>query len=141
LVWRAYASRNISIVHPRPNEVLTEPEPLGSGLCFPIRGRLKYLPKGHEIWILSQDEVSGLVWPQGFFAVQYDPSEGTWLGKISGSGKQNVKIVAVVAPPTSQDYFRYFQEMGNKNNYQYRPLKRIPPECRNQAHVQARIQT
>ena len=93
----------------------------------------------HEIWILSQDESSGLIWPQGFFPVRYDPGEGTWVGKINGGGKKNVKIVAVVAPPTSQDYFRYFQEVGNKNNYQYRPLKRIPPERRNQSHVQARM--
>jgi len=98
---------------------------------------LKHLPANHEIWLLTQDERTGFVWPQGFFPVQFDPQRRTWMGKINGSGKKQVKIVAVVAPPTSQDFFRYFQDVGNKRNYVYDPLKRVPAECRNRAYVQA----
>ncbi len=133
------ATNRIKITHPRPQETLTEPEPLGGAFAFPVRGTLKRLLKGHQIWLLTQDDSKGAVWPQGFFPVEYDPSEGTWSGKINGSGKPNVRIVAVVAPPSSQDFFRYFQKLGQMRDYKFEPLSRIPPECVNQDSVQARI--
>ena len=131
--------QRIKITHPRPQEILTDPEPLGSGFAYPVRGTLRRLPKGHQIWLLNQDDSKGFVWPQGFFAVEYNPIDRTWFGKISGSGNPNVRIVAVVAPPTSQDFFKYFQKLGPMRGYQFEPLPRIPPECVNQDSVQARI--
>jgi|ERR1051326_2627859 hypothetical protein len=136
---RNATGRHIQITNPRPGETLTAGEPLGQGLCFPIRGNLKHLPAGQEIWLLTEDESTGLLWPQGFFGVQYDAHQGTWLGKINGSGKKHVKIHAVVAPSTSQDLFRYFQKVGRLRNYQFEPLARIPPECRNRTYVQAAL--
>ena len=130
--------RQIQITHPRPMETMTDPEPLGGGQCFPVRGTLKRLPAGHEIWLLVEDEVTGRIWPQGFFRVEFDPHQKTWTGKINGLGKTQVKINAVVAPPTSQEFFRYFQKLGRKNQV-FEPLDRIPPECRNRTFVQARI--
>jgi hypothetical protein len=126
----------IKITHPRPLETLTEPESLGKGRSFAVRGTLKRLPKDHEIWLLTQNEATGQLWPQAFFAVKYDHQQKTWVGKITAEGWKSVKIVAVVAPPSSQDFFRYFQHVGGLRE-KYEPLKRVPPECRNLASVQA----
>jgi hypothetical protein len=48
-----------------------------------------------------------------------------------------MQILAVVAPPTSQDFFEYFQKRGAETKA-FVPLNRIPPECRNIAAVLAR---
>jgi len=111
-IYRLCAGRQIEITHPRPGETLTDPEPLGGGQAFPVRGTLRRLPQGNEIWLLTEDESTGLFWPQGFFNAHYDPQSKTWLGKIFGGGRKNIRIVAVVAPPTSQDFFRYYQTVG-----------------------------
>jgi hypothetical protein len=138
--FQRFAAGAITITSPRPLETMAESEALGdSGLAFRIRGRLKRLQADHEIWLLTQDDSTRLIWPQGFFPVQYDPNLGTWLGKINGTGKKQVRILAVVAPPTSQDFFRYFQAVGKLREYKFEPLKRIPPECKNVASVQAII--
>jgi hypothetical protein len=128
----------IQITHPGPQQTLSEGKPLGRHQSFPVRGTLKRLPRGHEIWLLVQDEPTGLVWPQGFSTVQFTPQTGIWAGRINGMAKKQLRIIAAVAPPTSQDFFRYFQEVGNNQN-KFEPLKRMPPECRNWASVQALI--
>jgi hypothetical protein len=48
-------------------------------------------------------------------------------------------MIAVVAPPSTQDYFRYFQRLGELRCYQFEPLPRVPPECINSCSVQAEI--
>ncbi|WP_353064459.1 hypothetical protein RBB77_01690 [Tunturibacter psychrotolerans] len=138
-VVRAVRPHKIKIISPRPQEMLGGREPLGGGFSYAIRGTLKKLPKGHEIWVLTRDDSTGYVWPQGFSPVQYDPVEGTWTGRVNGSGKAEVRIIAVVAPPTSQDYFRYFQELGRLRDYNFKPLPCVPAECLNLDSVQAKI--
>jgi hypothetical protein len=129
--------RQIRITHPRPTETLTDPERcLGEGLCFPVRGTLKSLPAQHEIWLLLEEQ-TGQVRPQGFFPVQNDPQQRSWIGKIHATGRTHVKIIAVVAPPTSQDFFRYYQRLGSMTKFE--PLNRVPPECLNATFVQARV--
>lgn len=100
---------------------------------------LKRLPKGHEIWVLTQTDRTGHLWPPGFSPVQYDPNQGKWEGRINGSGGPEIRIVAVVAPPTSQDFFRYFQKLGELRGYVFEPLVQRPPECANFDSVQAKI--
>jgi len=134
---RAVFGGDIEITSPRTGEILSGQEALGDGFSYQVRGKLKRLPKGHEIWLLTQDESTGMLWPQGFFPVHFDSREKTWMGKINGSGKKQVKIVAVAAPPTSQDLFRYFQLLGRMLEYKFEPLKRVPAECRNVTSVQA----
>jgi len=136
---RAVFPHKIKIVSPRPQEPLSDPQPLASGYSFAVRGTLKKLPKGHVIWILTQDDVTGRVWPQGFAPVQYNPVQGTWTGRVNASGNPIVRVVAVVAPPSSQDFFRYYQKLGKLRNYVYEPLDRIPPECVNLDSVQTKI--
>jgi hypothetical protein len=61
---RQILGREIRITSPRPNELLHEdPKPLatGSGSSYVVRGTLKYLPKGHHIWLVTESERSGHV--------------------------------------------------------------------------------
>lgn len=139
LSWlRTVTGRRVQITIPRPGEVLTEPKELGRGFSYLVRGKLKSLPKEHAIWLLTQDERSGHVWPQGFYPVQFDERTGEWHGRVNGSGKSPLRIFAVVAPPTSQDCFRYFQKRGDETKV-FVPLNRVPPECRNAHSVQAKL--
>jgi hypothetical protein len=133
------ASDPIKITYPRPGEILADGKPQGSGQKFPIRGTLKYLPKDHEVWILTKDDATGLVWPQGFSPVVFNQQEGTWNGWIFAGGRSEVRIIAVVAPPTSQEFFRYFQKVGGLRENKFEPLVRVPAECVNQDSVQGRI--
>lgn len=136
---RGVLDRQIRITHPRPLETLSDPEALGNGHCFRVTGTLKHLPTNHEIWLLTEDEVTGRVWPQGFFSVQFDSHQRTWTGKINGSGRKQVKITAVVAPPTARDFFRYYQRMGGLRDNKFEPLEGVPVECKNRASMQALI--
>ena len=131
--------REIEITAPRSQEVLPDCKPLGNNVSYRVEGTLRSLPKNNEIWLLHQDEKTERVWPQGFETVQYDPSSGRWFGRVSvgAPSGQYVRIVAVVAPPTSQDFFKYFQRNGGKTGWE--ALTRIPLECRHQCNVQARV--
>ena len=62
------------------------------------------------------------------------PRQGEWEGRIYLSPYQeSVIIVAVVAPPTSQELFRlYAQSLSErKKELPLRPLTRIPAEIKN----------
>ncbi len=127
----------IQITLPRPGEILSDPKPLGSSVSYPVRGRLTFLPEGHEIWLLTADERSRKFWPQSFEPVTFDERTGEWNGRIH-VGASPFRIFAVVAPPTSQDLFRYYQQRGDETR-SYPPRSRIPPECLNACSVQARL--
>jgi hypothetical protein len=129
----------IQITLPRHGEILTDPNPLGpSSVSYLVRGKLKALPEGHQIWLLTADERFEQYWPQGFYPVQFNEHTGEWHGRVNGSGHSPLRIFAVVAPPTSQDFFRYFQKRGDETK-KFIPLNRLPPECCNTASVQARL--
>jgi hypothetical protein len=126
----------IKITHPGPGKFLTDGQPMGSGgQRFPVRGTLKSKPRGHEVWILVHDGATEKVRPQ-FRAAMFDADQGTWSGWINPSGQSEVRIVAVVAPPTSHEFFQYFQKVGDLH-HNHVPLERIPPECTNRDSVQA----
>ena len=129
----------IKITYPRTGETLQGAEPQGKGFTYPVRGTLKHLPKGQEIWLLTQEGGTGNVWPQGAVQVEYDSANKTWEGRINWHGAPNLRIIAVVAPHTSQDFFRYFQKLGGMREWKFEPLRRVPPECVNFHAVQARV--
>jgi hypothetical protein len=129
-------SGRIEITSPEPRTPLQGKRSDGTTFSYEVTGKLKRLPDKHEVWLLTQDELSGKVWPQGFSRVQFNPERGTWTGRIGGTPGQSVKIVAVVAPPTSVDFFRYYQEICNRGA-EYEPLRDVPFECTNRASVQA----
>jgi hypothetical protein len=64
-VGRAVVPHKIKIVSPRSKELLGGRERLGGGFSYAVQRTLKKLPKGHEIWVLTQDDSTGYVWPQG----------------------------------------------------------------------------
>jgi hypothetical protein len=54
--YRRWFGQKIQITRPRPDEALTDPAPLGQMFPFPVHGKLKRLPKDHEIWPSNQQE-------------------------------------------------------------------------------------
>jgi hypothetical protein len=86
-------------------------------------GTLKYLPEDHKIRLIIVNETKGKRWPQGFERVNHDANTGTWKGYVTVEGWHEVTIVAVVAPPTTQEYFNYFQRVGERT--QHEPLLSI----------------
>ena len=134
--WRA---GRIQITSPRPLDMLEDKQPFIPGppnrFTYAVRGKLKRRPENHEIWLLIEDP-SGCVWPQGFSRVQHNQDTGDWVGRVHTQFSEP-KIVAVVAPPTSVDFFRYYQRVGNKTNHE--ALTRVPVECTNWDSVQARL--
>jgi hypothetical protein len=132
---RHLAGRSIQITCPRSQERLKDRQelPLG-GVTYSVRGILKKLPAGHQIWLLRENEIDKKFWPQ-CDVVQFDPTTGKWDGRINDREPDKfVKIIAVVAPPTSQQLFRYYCKVGEKTRWE--PLDEIPSECVNRAHVQ-----
>jgi hypothetical protein len=127
----------IEITSPRPQEPLSDPKtPAGGSTSYAVRGKLKRLPLGHRIWLLVEDEKIKKVWPQGFAPVQYDPKSGEWTGRVMGKG--NIRILAVVAPPTSQQLFGYYQSIGDKTK-NFEPLDNVPVECMKMTSVQTSV--
>lgn len=139
---RRIIGNQMQITSPRPLGELDGKEPFGAPeegrFSYAVRGKLKRLPSDCEIWLLIQDERSGCVWPQGFSRVQFDPQNGEWVGRVHTQFTRP-RIVAVVAPPTAQDFFRYFQKWGSKTNHA--ALDRIPVECTNRTFLDARLST
>lgn len=134
---RRIFGRGIQITSPRVGELLTGKKSLGSAsFSYEVKGTLKCLPKNHEIWLLVREERSSRVWPQGFERVVYNDRERSWTGRVTAQ-QEDVTIIATVAPPTSRDFFRYFQKVGNLRGA-YEPLDSIPAECRNTHEVQAK---
>ena len=127
----------IKITLPGNDGILSQPEDFYGAKAYIVRGTLKRLPKNHRIWLLTEDYAGGPIRPHGFFPVIYKDKEGTWWGKVNSVGKQRFRLIAVVAPPTSDDFFTYYQQVGKATGFE--PLKRIPPECRNMASVQVTI--
>ncbi len=129
--------RRIEITSPRSRETLL---PILEGsTIYQIDGRLRRIPRSHQIWLLLLDTETGKAWPQGFRVPDYDAKNRNWQGQVNRGTleKDLYAIVAVVAPPTSQMLFRYYQEQGSKTNWA--PIAGIPEECWNRAEVHARF--
>jgi len=70
----------IEITAPHHGESLTDPNPLGPGsVSYVVRGKLKTIPEGHQIWLLTADERFEQYWPQGFYlcSLTSTPANGT----------------------------------------------------------------
>ena len=135
--FRSVYGQRIKITYPKINDFLATAENRLGVVVHPVHGTLKHLPKDHKVWLLVMDEKARKIWPQGLVPVEYDKEQGTWKGYIHAWGWNNVTVVAVVAPPTSQDYFNYFQRMGPKTNYE--PILGIPKECKHRDSVLAKV--
>jgi hypothetical protein len=130
----------IRIDSPRPGETLNERDARRiQGLrCFEITGRLGFVPEGHAIWVLVQAVGGEQIWPQGFESVKFDDRSHQWSGHFYAPDHDSqVQIVAVVAPPTSREFFTYYQHQVGATRAA--PLSRIPYECKNYASVVAQV--
>lgn len=126
------AENKIQITSPTNGGMLQDPKKKGEGPTYSVRGALKYLQKLYSIWLLKASD-DGRQWPQE--AARHDPMSGSWEGRIYlQKGQTGTLINAVVAPPTSQQFFEYYKTYGNRS-----PLSRIPDECENITQVRARI--
>ena len=128
----------VQITLPRPGEIMSDKQPFGMSSSYVVRGRLTSLPESHQIWLLTSDGRPDRFWPQGFYPVQFDPRTGDWHGRVHGKTSP-LQVFAVVAPPTSQDLFHYYQRRGEETGT-FTPLPRVPPECKNLDSVQAIVQ-
>jgi hypothetical protein len=139
--WRRTRGNTIQITSPRPQETLTNPKSLYDGgiLAYEVRGKLKHLPTDHTIWLLTQYEGDRRVRPHGFDPVKYNKDTGEWHGWINGKNYSRAKIIAVVAPPTSHDFFTYYQAHGKETHWA--DLTRLAPECKNKDEVDAGLQS
>ena len=133
---RLWQMSRISIVSPGHLQILQFAEQAHGQNYYYVSGKLKHLSPGHKIWLLTELANSRKFWPQGYSSVQFDPGNGTWIGKVNpGNGPNNLRIHAVVAPPTTDDFFTYYHKI-NLLSKKWEPIDRIPPECLNTASVQ-----
>ena len=131
----------IKITLPLSGDPLSDKQPYYNGFTYGVRGTLRMLPMGHEIWLLTADDRTGEFWPQGFSSVEYNERTGDWKGRIH-VGKSPLRVIALVAPLFSQQLFRYYQKCGDQSKATpkvYVPLDLIPTECENIASVQTRV--
>lgn len=125
----------IQITSPGSGSMLEDPQPAMKGFTYEVRGTLKLIPKDHQIWLLNAGEAGDHAkqWPQQ--AAQHNSTSGEWKGRIYlQTWVAETFINAVVAPPTAQQLFEYYNQHGGGN----KPLSRIPVDCENKTHVQAR---
>jgi hypothetical protein len=127
-------ANNIQIESPRPGEHLQDPRPYAGANTYQVSGKVGFLPRGYNIWLLVRRPLAADVWPQGFRdgGVQYDPASQRWKGRVLAHPGP-LTVIAVVAPPTSQMLFAYYQRNGKVTNYE--PLEDIPAECTNSDFV------
>jgi hypothetical protein len=138
VAWYKYVfGQRIRILEPQMNGFLPTAENRHGVTAHSVHGTLKHLPKDHRIWLLVVNEGASKIWPQSFAPAEYSKEQGTWKGWINALGWTNITIVAVVAPPTTQEYFNYFQRVGPKTSFE--PILKIPPECKHRDTVQAKI--
>ena len=135
--YRRWFGQQIKIKEPRENGFLAPSECRAGIQAHAVSGTLKYIPKGHRIWLIVADETKGKYWPQGFAPVEYHEDTGTWKGYIHVWGWQHVTIYAVIAPPTTQEFFNYFQRVGEKTGFA--PMLGIPRECKKRATLRCKV--
>lgn len=131
LVGRSKCKISISYprAHERPNDVRTVSKIKKE--CK-VRGTLNFLKKDHLIWLLTED-AEGHIWPQAWGPPQYNEKTKEWEGSVIVDIKK-FKIYAVVAPPTTIEFFQYYEAVGQASGY--RPINRLPPECQIQDSMQ-----
>jgi TIR domain len=121
----------IEIISPIDGDNLEGAAASGTGAyTYRVQGRLKHLSKDHVIWLLNSNERDEY-WLQE--KVIYNPATYMWEGRAYLQRQyRGTYINAVVAPPTSQQFFLYYITYGKPT-----PLSGIPNECVNAARVWA----
>ncbi len=109
-----------------PRSVLEGGEPREGARSYPVLGTLTHLPSDHKIWVLNESDI-GEVYPQDKVVWRSERSE--WEGSTFVWNTQNsTKMVAVVAPPTSDELFQFYRDVV-KETKKAVPIPRLPDEC------------
>jgi len=110
-----------------PRSVLEGGEPREGARSYPVLGTLTHLPSDdHKIWVLNENDRRE-VYPQD--KVAWHPQRSEWEGSTFVWNTQNsIKIVAVVAPPTSNELFRFYRHVLEQTKKAF-PIPRLPDEC------------
>jgi hypothetical protein len=139
--YRRFRGQRIAITDPVNHGLLGVAEQRAGVVAHSLHGTIKHLRKDHKIWLVVVNESGDQFWPQGFAPVETNEANGTWRGYIHAFDWQykwqNITITAVIAPPTTQDYFNYFQRVGKKTDYA--ALSAIPAECKWRGTIQAKL--
>jgi hypothetical protein len=139
--YKRWFGQRIAIINPTEHRSLSAAEPRAGIMAHVVHGTVKHLPKGHRIWLVFVHEAGGQFWPQSFAPVETNDAKGTWKGYIHVFDWQykweNITIMALIAPPTTQQYFNYFQRVGKKTGFE--PLSAIPAECKWRHTIQAKV--
>ncbi len=142
-IWktaRAFWNRSKAITPAEPAVQISIISPLNDGVLengkdtaqaahrYLARAKVSNLPHGHKVWFVHEKPRTGEIWPQEP-AISKTPDEWeAWT--FVWDHHNEVTIVAVVAPPTSNDYFEYYHTVRKPLGAQGPiPLPRIPPEC------------
>lgn len=119
----------ITIDLPKAGEMLQNPQVFYGRTYYPVTLRLGFIPPDHEIWLLTSRVGENKVWPQGAdkSRVQKGGVPGTYTGFFHAVSGGPLTVTAVVAPPTSQMLFNYYERYGGATGWAQ--LDNIPPEC------------
>jgi hypothetical protein len=109
-----------------PRTVLEGGKPDDAARRYPVLGTLTHLPDDHTIWVLNEGD-RGKVWPQSKVVWHSERSE--WEGStFVWNSQPSIKIVAVVAPPTSNQLFEFYQVVHEATK-EWVAIPRLPGEC------------
>lgn len=92
------------------------------------------LPRNHEIWLITQPVNSNgelEFFPQCDRApANLNLQTGLWEAQTYIRKNSTCDVFAVVTPPTSQEFFRYYCKVGRNSNNDFIHLEKIPSECK-----------
>ena len=138
---------SIEIEHPRNGQRIDLPKRRedDGGFKYQVSGRLSRIDPNQELWMLNQNVTTGEVWPQS--PVTPNKESGKWSAHVYlYLGK--TRILAVIAPPTAQQLFRYYFYTHGKYSKKceklkpvWLPLRYVPKECRVQDMVDIEVPT
>jgi hypothetical protein len=106
-IMQVAGPRSPKITITSPRDVLEGGQPRNGATIYSVEGTLTYLPSDHKIWVLNESDNEQL-YPQD--EVRWYPEQHKWRGStFVWNNQPDIKIVAVAAPPTSSDLFKYYR--------------------------------
>jgi len=140
---------SLVIEHPRNGQRIDLPKRRedDGGFKYRVDGRLSRIDPNQELWLLNQNVTTGKVWPQSCDNVTLYKESDNWTAHVYlYPGK--TRILAVLAPPTAQQLFRYYFYAHDKYSKKcekfepvWLPLRDVPKECRVQDMVDIEVPT
>ena len=140
--WRSKKSLSLKIEYPCDGQRIDLPKTRNDdgGFEYQVSGRLSRIDHSQELWLLTQNVVIGEVWPQSRDRVSLDNESGKWTAHAYlYPGTKKIRIIAVLAPSTAQQLFRYYFQVGEQ--FGWVSLSHVPEECWMQDWVEIEVPT